>query len=352
MKTLKITLLATLISSSLSAEVFDDTWQVGAFVDYIKTSTNKDGLSEWEKIEEGRGYGIDLHKIINEKWNARIELASTYYEIDRAHDIDFGLRYGLDAVYKIEDSGLYLFTGIKRFNNAKSYNAVNVGAGYNFQINDRFTLYSEAAVYRDVNNGYTDQGLKIGLKYAFGDVKNSPIINKAAKDTKKAKPLAKKAMILDTDNDGISDENDRCDNTPANVKVDSKGCSLYSEKEAAINLNVAFENNSAKLKPAVVNDIQNLATFMKEYQNTNVVIEGHSSAVGNSKYNLILSQKRADAVINILINKFNIDASRLSSSAFGETQLLSQGNTLADHDLNRRVVAKIKTTVKTELMKD
>jgi OOP family OmpA-OmpF porin len=90
---------------------------------------------------------------------------------------------------------------------------------------------------------------------------------------------------------------------------------------------------------------------MKEYKNTTVVIEGHSSAVGNEKYNLTLSNKRADAVKNILINQFAIDASRLSSEGFGETQLISKGNTRADHNANRRVVAKIETTVKNVMKK-
>lgn len=48
----------------------------------------------------------------------------------------------------------------------------------------------------------------------------------------------------------------------------------------------------------------------------------------------------------MLINKFTIDANRLSSKGFGEIQLISQGNTPADHKLNRRVIAKIEITVK------
>ena len=96
----------------------------------------------------------------------------------------------------------------------------------------------------------------------------------------------------------------------------------------------------------MLNDIQRLADFMKAYKNTTVDIEGHSSAAGNDAYNLMLSQKRADAVQNALISKFNIDASRLSATGFGETQLISQGNTRADHNINRRVVAKIETTIK------
>jgi len=357
MKTFKITLLAALISSPLAAENLDQTWQkIGVFGDYIKSSTNKENLTGWEQIEAGRSLGIDLQKTINDQWSARLEIAKTRYDVANGNDTDYGTRFGLDAIYKVEDTDFYLFSGVKRFNNVKSYYAVNVGAGYNFQINDYFSLYSEAVAYRDIDYGFTDQGFKIGLQYTFGGVNKSPAVQKVVqkrvvKQEIMPTPVVSKTTFIDTDNDGVSDQDDRCNNTPANVKVDSLGCTLYSVKEVAINLNITFENNSAKIKPAMVNDIQRLADFMKEYKETSVVIEGHSSAVGTEEYNLTLSNKRAEAVKNELINTFNIDASRLSAKGFGETQLISKGNKLADHILNRRVVAKIEATVKAVIEK-
>lgn len=344
MKLFKITLLAALISSPLAAETIDKTWQLGVFGDYIKSSTNKEDQAFWQQIEAGKSVGLDLQKIINDSWSARIELAKTRYDINNGGDKDYGTRFGVDALYKVENSDLYLFSGVKRFNNVRSYNAVNVGAGFTAQINDRFTFYSEAAVYRDLDYGYTDQGVKMGVKYTFGDERKAPVVVKPQPTP--AKPVVKTEAPLDSDNDGISNDKDRCANTPSNVKVDSTGCTLYSEKDVAINLNVTFENNSSKINSTVVNDIQRLADFMKEYPSTNVLIEGHSSAVGDDAYNLTLSQERADAVKAVLMGTFNIDASRLSTKGFGETQLVAKGNTSADHRLNRRVVAQIETTVK------
>lgn len=344
MKTFKITLLAALISAPVAAETIDKTWELGIFGDYIKSSTNKDDQADWKQIEAGKSIGIDLQKIIDEEWNARFELAKTRYDIQNGNDKDYGTRFGLDAIYKVEDSNLYFFAGVKRFNNVKSYNAVNVGGGYSYQVSDRYSLYTEAVVYRDVDYGYTDQSIKFGLKYAFGDVKQTAPA-KAVEEVVVA-AVAPAVVIVDTDNDGVNDVNDSCPNTPENAKVDSRGCAVFAEKEVEIDLNVQFENNSAKLKPAAINDIQRVADFMAKYKGTSAVIEGHSSAVGNEKYNLTLSQKRADTVKEELINKFNIEASRLSSKGFGETQLLSKGNTKADHEANRRVVAKIEATVK------
>ena len=349
MKIFKLSILAALISSPLAAEeTIDKTWQLGVFGDYVKSSTNKENKLDWQRIEAGKSIGIDLQKIINDSWDIRLELARTRYDINNGNDKKYGNRYGIDAIYKLDDSDLYVFTGVKRFNNVKSYNAVNVGAGYNFQLSERAAFYTEAAVYRDVNYGYTDQSIKLGFKYTFGEEQTSPVIRKTEKMVKQSpveKAPVKKMVNLDDDTDGINNDNDRCANTPATVKVDSKGCTLYSEQSVSIDLNVAFANNSSQLKPSTITDIQRLADFMKEYTNTNVVIEGHSSATGSADYNLMLSQKRANSVKDVLVNKFNIDASRLSAKGFGPSQLLSTGNTAADHQLNRRVVAKIETTI-------
>jgi OOP family OmpA-OmpF porin len=351
MKTFNITLLAALISSPLAAEGIDKTWEIGVFGDYVKSDTGKENKMDWQQIEAGKGLGIDLQKIINEQWNARIELAKTRYDINNGNDTDYGTRFGLDAIYKIEDTGIYAFAGVKRFNNVKSYNAVNLGLGYNLDISDRFSLYSEAVVYRDVDYGFTDQGFKVGVKYAFGDVKKSPVVKKAVYQEVAAIPVVATVILADTDNDGINDKQDNCKNTPANVKVDSSGCPLFLDTAVDVDLNVAFENNSSQIKAETMNDIQRLADFMKEYKNTSVVIEGHSSAAGSAKYNLALSQKRADAVKSLLINKFDIEENRLSAKGFGETQLISKGNTAADHELNRRVMAKIEATVKKMMIK-
>ena len=354
MKNFNLVLLALIISSSsLSAEEIDKSWEIGIFGDYIKSSTAKESLQDWQQIEAGKSLGLDLHKIINERWNIRLELAASRYEIGNGTNTDSGSRVGLDAIYKFENTGLYAFVGGKRFNNTKSYNAINLGAGYNFQINERWSAYSEGAIYKDVNYGYNDKGLKLGLKYAFGDVKKPQFSSK-----KNEQPLVEnkpvvapavviaKKVIVDSDNDGISDEYDKCSNTPAMVKVDADGCVAFTGENVEVKLNVSFATNSAVVQPTRVNDIERLAIFMKKYTDTSVTIEGHSSAVGSAQYNLTLSQKRANAVKGVLVNDYSIDATRITAQGFGQTQLLSTGNTKADHQLNRRVVAKIEATTK------
>ncbi|MFT6692201.1 MAG: OOP family OmpA-OmpF porin, partial [Colwellia sp.] len=108
MKAFKISLLAALISSPLAAETIDKTWELGVFGDYIKSSTNKEARIDWDQIEAGKSIGIDLQKIINDYWNVRVEIARTRYDVNNGTDKDYGIRGGVDAIYKLEDSDLYM----------------------------------------------------------------------------------------------------------------------------------------------------------------------------------------------------------------------------------------------------
>jgi len=349
MKAFKISLLAALISSPLAAQTLDESWEIGVFGDYIKSSTHKDHNFDWQQLEAGKSIGVDLHKIINDVWNVRVELARTRFDTLNGHDKEYGSRYGVDAIYKFEDSNAYLFTGAKRFNTIKSYNALDVGAGYNYQINDQLSLYGEAAIYKDVNYGYVDQGLKLGIKYTFGDAKKAPAVTPAAA-TEPAKKVTQ-PVFVDSDKDGVSDDNDRCQNTPANYKVDATGCEIYAVHNDEINLAVNFAHNSANVDSDKLGDIQRLANFMKKYPTTSVEIEGHTSALGSNEYNKLLSAKRAEAVKTVLVEQFDIEAARITANGYGKSRLLSQENTRSAHEMNRRVVAKVTASTKKAVSK-
>jgi|GEM_PF-134849 len=155
------------------------------------------------------------------------------------------------------------------------------------------------------------------------------------------------AIDLDKDGDGVLDSKDKCLDTPMTDKVDADGCSVLLEKEVSIALNVLFANNSSKIENPNADKIVEFVDFMKRYGNTDVVVEGHSSAVGNAEYNQYLSQKRADAVKTMLVNKYGIEASRLSAIGYGETQLKDTSNTAEANKINRRIEVKVTTKVKT-----
>ncbi|HEX3007452.1 MAG TPA: OmpA family protein [Bacteroidales bacterium] len=110
------------------------------------------------------------------------------------------------------------------------------------------------------------------------------------------------------------------------------------EEGIIINFNsgVLFAFNKADLTPASIKSIEELATILNKYPDTDVLIEGHTDDKGSDDYNLKLSEKRADAVSDYLRNK-NIPASRLRTVGYGEKQPVASNDTEQGRSQNRRV---------------
>jgi OOP family OmpA-OmpF porin len=81
-----------------------------------------------------------------------------------------------------------------------------------------------------------------------------------------------------------------------------------------------FDFNKATLRPAGMEALNDVAAKMQQYTHVELVgITGHADRIGNDKYNMKLSQKRADAVKNYLVSK-GVDAKRLEAAGKGETE--------------------------------
>jgi outer membrane protein OmpA-like peptidoglycan-associated protein len=78
---------------------------------------------------------------------------------------------------------------------------------------------------------------------------------------------------------------------------------------------------------------------MEKYTDLSLSIEGYADSQGPSAYNLKLSEKRADFVINYLAKK-GVDKTRLVKSFYGETKPAATNKTLAGRAKNRRVEIK------------
>jgi OOP family OmpA-OmpF porin len=82
---------------------------------------------------------------------------------------------------------------------------------------------------------------------------------------------------------------------------------------------------------------------------TDTVVEGHTDSKGTNAYNLSLSQRRAEAVRQVLIDQFKVEPSRLSSVGYGEERPVADNKTEQGRQLNRRVVAVVSATKKEKL---
>ncbi len=106
--------------------------------------------------------------------------------------------------------------------------------------------------------------------------------------------------------------------------------------------NIFFETDSWQILPKSETELRLLVKFLLENPNVTVEISGHTDNSGSETHNLQLSEKRAIAVCNYLI-EYKISKSRLQHKGFGAKRPIANNNTEAGKSLNRRTECKIIT---------
>lgn len=112
-----------------------------------------------------------------------------------------------------------------------------------------------------------------------------------------------------------------------------------------VELDVKFDFDKAQVKPESFADIQNLADFMNQYPQTSTTVEGHTDSVGTDAYNQKLSERRAAAVREVLVNQYGVDSARVSSVGYGESRPVADNATDAGRAINRRVEAEVEAQI-------
>ncbi len=321
-------------------------------------------------INNGDGFGGELGYRLST--TTELRLGYTHINLDPKRDgfsSPNSSSIALDVLYFPTEQNFYLVAGFSELDIVESELSANLGLGYRHYLSEKTAVYFETKAHYQFDEYYDDISAQIGFTYFFGDAKSTP-----------AAAATKSPTMIDTDKDGVTDANDLCANTPVNAKVDATGCAvsmsdadkdgvadatdqckdspmefkvdatgctLYMEDEVSMNLLINFDNNNAVIKPKYFDKVKEVADFLKTYESVNVVIEGHASAPGDDSLNKVLSQLRADSVVNLLTSEYGIDADRLTAVGYGEERLLNTANTRAANIENRRIVANISVDKKT-----
>jgi outer membrane protein OmpA-like peptidoglycan-associated protein len=100
---------------------------------------------------------------------------------------------------------------------------------------------------------------------------------------------------------------------------------------------IQFAFDSAELTPEAQRELDNVAAVLTDpsVDKFPIIIKGHTDAVGTAEYNQELSERRAQAARNYLINRHGIDPTRLAARGFGKSQLLMPSAPTSE--VNRRV---------------
>src|SRR5699024_6107835 len=105
-------------------------------------------------------------------------------------------------------------------------------------------------------------------------------------------------------------------------------------------LNIYFDFDKWDIRPDAERDIRKVYDLLKQYPQVKINIRSHTDSRGSMEYNDVLSERRAKATMDWLIDH-GIDADRLSSEGLGERELTNECKdgvpcTREQHQANRR----------------
>lgn len=392
MRPLAVAALATAIATPSLAEDKDYIY-VNPFAAYQYFDDKRD-------LSEAGTFGAGLEYRFAPQWAA--EAVWSRANVDRKYvpgESDFE-EYRLDGLYyfgtpeEVWNPYLALGAGYADFGDGPVNTAgtnhdetrVNLGGGVRYNITEMVSLRGDLREFHGIDESTFDTQVSLGLSLAFGLASN------------RSEPVA---TVVDSDNDGVEDNQDQCPGTPAGATVDSQGCELDDDADGVANsvdqcpatpagasvdsqgcerdsdadgvvdsrdecpntqagaqvdekgcegiaetiqtfkIEVQFPNNSAEIDGSYDAEIKRVADFMNENPETIVEIAGHSDSSGNDSYNQALSQRRAEAVARRLTNNLGVDASRVSAVGYGEAQPIADNSTASGRAQNRRVEARI-----------
>lgn len=373
--------LAAVIAASAAAPVHAEEYRSGV------TFTPTLGHYMFDKdlnVDDGVVYGAAL----GYQFSSPLALELNYLTMDSnvdngSGDIDMDA-FSLDALYHFAPNPnvrpyIALGGGEREFkagNNKDDDTLLNAGGGVKYFINDSVEFRTDIRTLYSMDYEETDFTFNFGLSFLLGAepraaapvaepepayVAPAPAPQPVAdpdsdgdgvKDSQDKCPGTAPGIAvdangceLDTDKDGVVNSKDACPDTSLGAKVDARGCYEILKETRSFNLKVNFANASFVIPDEQKADIASLAKFMTEYPQTGVVIEGHTDDRGSDAYNQKLSENRAKAVADSLINDFGIAAGRVSSVGKGETSPIADNNTAEGRAENRRVVALVSATV-------
>ncbi|SNB59112.1 outer membrane protein, adhesin transport system [Marinobacter sp. es.042] len=148
-------------------------------------------------------------------------------------------------------------------------------------------------------------------------------------------------LLLDSDKDGVKNYKDRCPGTAPGARVDVKGCEVASELEVVKTAVIEFANDSARIEPTSQEYLDDIGRFLTQNPEAQVEIVGHASRTGAPAYNQALSLRRAEAVAQVLADRYGIDRQRLTTEGQGFYQPRFSLGSAAALNANRRADVRV-----------
>jgi OOP family OmpA-OmpF porin len=322
----------------------DDRWYVAPFGTFIKSGGERNAKDGW-------GGGMGIGKVLDKHFN--VEMKGFYQEFGGLNNNTWSFAGGtVDLQYFFMRDRLspYAVIGGGAMNSCGSLDCGigaigEAGAGFTYEVHENFLIRSDVR-YRYNNNfnaqvhpgsdEFHDMVVNVGFVVPFGDrPKRSARAESpqpvAAAPVAPATP-AVSAAAADSDGDGVQDSMDKCPATLKGTRVDNNGCAV----RLVLNKNQHFQRNSAELTlnaRTILDDVSE--NLISHPQKNDIEVQGHTSSEGSNAYNMKLSQRRAQSVVDYLKRKGVTN--KLTAKGYGESMPIADNNTEAGRAENRRV---------------
>jgi len=274
-----------------------------------------------------------LHTGYNHKINENISLQPSFMlksVISTGVQYDVNLRatykdqMWLGASYRNQDAIVMMY-GI---------NYKNYFAGYSYDI-----TMSDIGNY---SNGSHEVFLGYRMNFAKSETKKKDSDGDGVPDEMDACPDEKGTLenqgCPDKDGDSVIDKLDNCPDSAG--PVENKGCPKLSFEQQSI-VDIAFANLEFEFDKSIISfdsytHLDRLGVMLVNNFNMTLTIEGHTDNVSGDDYNILLSEKRAEAVKTYLTSR-GITEQRIDVLFFGEDRPVATNDTEEGRDKNRRV---------------
>lgn len=315
---------------------YDDRWYITAGAG----ANNQDSDRDTENAAFGT---IGAGKFINPNWSLDAELNYQNPKANRDEDLNFS-QYGIsiDARRHFRKEGRtfnpYIVGGVgyqraeeeyavlspdSPAEDKRGYATAKLGVGAQADFR-RFSLRGEVAarhsfdrdsIVNPSENGFTDTVAALTIVVPLGEDRRVATVAPSV-PAPQVEP-AQDCSALDSDGDDVNDCMDRCPDSVAGQTIGQDGCPVA----VTIDLRgVNFDFDRDTLRSDSVAVLDETVEILRRHPDLRVEVAGHTDSKGSEAYNQALSERRARAVYDYLIEQ-GIDASRLSGpNGYGETQ--------------------------------
>jgi len=282
-------------------------WSVSALGKYVVTDDDRDD------IDYGAGFRFGLIHPLENRWEIEFAGFGNILGRDERSGRDWQYGVGADGLYFLRDQGInpYFIAGAGAvFNDYASGNKLgpyaNVGVGLKLPLGwNRLSLRAEARYYADYaddaagNARHDDARFFVGIELPLFSPPATP------------DPIVRTEVV----------ERERVvEKIPDLQRLDG----------------VKFEFDSARLDPNARIVLRRVAADLAQHPEVTVSIDGHTDDQGSADYNYRLSEERAEAVKDFLVEQ-GIDGSRITTRGFGFDKPITSNATSEGREINRRI---------------